>query len=317
MIEKLCQKAWGQMAPSAWKITARIKTGNWVFLIAILLPCARCSWSYYHRHAGHRDEIAEAFGSIGFLYGAPQTDHSGSRVIYLKTTEAGMGIFASDTATGKPQALFEDPDIEYPDVHDGVSPFSPDDTSFAYTFNSRGPAGYLAICEANSGKEIGRKPTPNWNVKEMAWLTPERLVCLGENGSAGAEHLYKLHLLQKQPDGKWLPWTDWFRKWQLTNASSLTVLSTNTFAWVDNHGLRSMNTLTNQITTLFNPKGGGISQMSYSRQTGEFLVTRKGRNDYSLWRLKLSTDKPDDFHKLTSDGDIRDAQWLNGGLGYG
>jgi dipeptidyl aminopeptidase/acylaminoacyl peptidase len=293
-----------------------VRPGAWIFWTVILLATVRGSWQFHQRHAGQRDEIAKAIGSIGFIYGAPQPDQSGSRVFYLSTTDDGVGIFDCDATTGKRRALFDDPGIRNRDLRNCFSLISPDDNLFAYSFDSRLPEGYLSICQTDTGEETARTSTPQWNVTAAAWLTPEMLVFLGEVDQEQAGKLYQLHLLQKQPNGEWQPWTNFFRGLRLVNASCLAAVSTNTFAWVDDQGLCSMNTLSNKVNRLFQPEGKKISQMSYSRQSGEFLITCRERNACTLWRLKLNPKAANGFQHLTSDSDIHDAQWLDGGYAY-
>lgn len=302
------------MAPIARKLAhlAAKRPGIWIAWSVLLVIGARALATHIARSTHHRNEIAEAIGSIGFVYGAPQPDHSGSRVLYLQTTDAGLGVFASDTITGRKQALFEDRTIHYPDVHNRVSPFSPDDSLFAYTLESRSTAGYIAICQADSGKEVARIPAPQWNILDMVWLTPGRLVCMGRPAwQRTARDIDHPRVIEAHSDGKWK-----VRQINLTitNGSCPSAISPGTFAWVDDDGLRTFNIASNRMTTLFKPKGRSISE--YAHSLPGFLVTCREKNGFSLWNLNQKTNGSDQFKRLAGDGDIHNAQWLDDRGGY-
>jgi hypothetical protein len=304
MIERL----WSDMVRWSRKLPASMKSiqpRTWIVLFVALLVGVRVGRELFHRHFGHRDQIVTAIGSIGFLYGTPRPDYSGSRIRYLQSSEEGIGVFDSDTATGTRQTLSEKSFTSYLDC---VSPFSPHDDLIAYTFDSIEPDGYISICRADSGTETARLEAPSWHVFEMAWLNPERLVCRGwvPGGSA-------FHLIQKQPDGRW---KDWSPDLTVTNASCLTALSEDRFAWVDVNGLCAMNFLSGNLDPLFPTQDRPITEFSYSRQTDEFLVTRKEKRGCSLWSSKLNINAPDNSAQLASDQDIQNAQRVNGGKGY-
>ncbi|HZQ45785.1 MAG TPA: hypothetical protein VFC07_02135 [Verrucomicrobiae bacterium] len=279
--------------------------GVWIILIVGLLTIVRGARLIYRSHGGHRGEVATALGSINTIYGTPRSDALGSKVLYLQSSQAGIGLFSADVGSGKKQLLHEKSVMGYIDC---VSPFSPDDALFALVTDSIYDSGYLSICLADSMQELARIQAPQWHVFEIAWLTPEKLVCWGRPGNGAP-----FHFIQKQPDGAWKTWTSDILA---TNASCLTSLSSNAFAWLDANGLCVMNTTSNSVTTVFKTDKRKVGDFSFSPETGEFLVTCRENDLYSLWRFKPGKNTPDEIGQLASDKHIYNARWINGNKGY-
>jgi hypothetical protein len=288
----------------------------WIVLFVALAVVSRESPRFYRRHVGHRAEIAEAIGSIGFFYGPPQPDHSGSRVFYLRTSEKGLGLFNLEVGSGKATLLgeWEPPGIIKVLRGQGLLPLSPDDR-FLPVVNSRDAFRVaLTLCEAESGKELARMEVPGWTVAEGAWLTPARLAWLTHEPLVGGKPTaYRLHLTEQQPDGRW---ADRTARPALTNASCLCGVSDDTVAWLDTRGICTMDFASNSVATLFSPEGKRITGINHSRERRQFLVTCREKDGYSLWRLELKANGPGDFSQLTWDSEIRSAQWVNWGQGY-
>jgi hypothetical protein len=329
MIEKLGIRAWQTLLPVATKLAGRMKgvrPGIWVALAVALLIGARGIGLYqeYLRQEHlrpHNEKIAEGIGSSKYVFwyqiNAPQVNHAGSRIIYLQTSKNGIGVFAHDFAGGKDTLLHEETLFEKNPVYVGLdsshrhlSSFSPDDDLFACAFNNflpwqPEPVGYITIYQADTGKEVAQIKTPDWDATGMAWLTSDKLVWIGLG-----KHL---HMFQKMANGKW---GDTCLSRELSNASCLATLSSNTVAWLDTNGICAMNMDSKNVVILFQPQAKQISEFSYCQQTDEFLVTLQENNGYSLWSLNLHTDTTNNLVYQTSNQTIQDAQWVNNGKGY-
>jgi hypothetical protein len=318
MLEQLSRKTWSRLEPAARKLALRIKSVRpavWIVLLVVLAIVSRESSRFYRRHGSHRSEIADAIGSIGFFYGAPQPDHSGSRVWYLRTSEKGLGLFACEVASGKLTLLKEWEQVGIRSLRGHrLLPISPDDRFLPLTISINASPGASAILEADSGKELARLEAPGLAVAEGAWMTPERLAWLSWGSSpAGTPAVFQLHLAERQPDGRW---TDRSAGPPLTHANYLAGLSDDTVAWTDGSGVYTMPLASNSIATLFQPQGNRIIKMDYCRRTRQFLLTCRKDSTSSLWCLELKTNAPSDSRQLTSDKDIQSAQWINDGKGY-
>jgi hypothetical protein len=292
-----------------------VRPGVWIILIVMLLAARRELTGFYGQHGQHRDEIADSIGSIGFFYGPPQADHSNCRVWYLRTSEKGLGLFTRELASGKPTLLQEWETSGASSLRgQSLLPLSPDDRFLPLVVSINAARGALAICEADSGKELIRIKEAGWTVLDSAWLTPERLAWLRTKpGGPGQPPVLQLHLTQRQPDGEW---ADMLSRVRLTNASCLTALSSNTIGWMDGNGVYALDLASLRVATLWSAQGNQISGVDYCRETRQFLVTCRDKSGFSLWRLEPGTDAPDDFSQLTSDQNIQSAQWMNHGEGY-
>lgn len=319
MIEKWCKTAWNGLSPSVRKLSRLakgIQAGVWIILLVAFWFGTRTVKGIYERYASDRNDIANAVGSTRYFFGLPHPDPNGSRILYLGTSEAGFAVTAVALADGKPKILHEWRGENSVDSHDQVSSFSPGGSLLAYYYKGASDE-YVAICDALTGKEAGRTRTRSWNVTDMAWLTPEKLVCVGRNGwkkekgwkrAWPLDHVYLVEKVNNQ----------WKHRsvMPLVNSSGLEVLSDDTVARVDARGICAVNIISNSVAVLFAPRGRSVAQFDYCEQSRQFLVTCKEKEGYSLWRLRLNTNAPDGFTRLTQDDDIRSAKWLNAGKGW-
>lgn len=318
MIEQWCRKSWNRLEPAARQEAARLRQarpGVWVALLVAAAVASRELPRLYQRHVGHRKELAEAIGGIGFFYGPPQPDHSGSRVLYLRTSERGLGLFTYELASGKRTLLKEWEQVGIRSLRgQRLLPLSPDDRFLPLTISINAAPGALVICETDFGKELARIEAPGMVVAETAWLTPERLAWLSWGSLApGKRAVFQFHVAERQPDGTW---TDRNAGGALTHAFCLAGLSEDTVAWMAGDGVYARSLVSTSTATLFHPEGNRIIKMDYCRQTRQFLLTCLKDSTFSLWRLELKTNAPSDCRQLASDSNIQSAQWINEGRGY-
>lgn len=285
MVEKLLARAWRRILPSGRRAGIwmnRIEPRVWVLLIVAVLAGVRVGSEFLPRIFSHRNEIAKAIGSAGHVFGYPQVDSSGSKMIYLKNAEQGFNIILQDIASGKNRVLRELPKVDFIDSHNQISPFSPDNNLFAYALVTTWGGKYLGICDVNTGEEIARLETRQ-NVNDMVWLTPTRLIWLGREGWGRSGEGFRLHLVEKQTGGKWEQ-----RDFApiLNDAGSLMAISANVLGWIDEDGLKLLNVTNNETAAfIFNEKR--IVAGDFAKKTGWLLATCKEEANYSLWRLKV------------------------------
>jgi len=223
----------------------------------------------------HRQEIAEAFGSVGNLYGTPQASQFGDRITFIQTTTNGIGVFVCDTATRQRQIAFEEKAGENGGRQDlAIWPWSPDGRLFLYTRKN------IVICQGETGAELAKVSVGNESVKALTWLTPDEFAYVSPAGN--------LHLVNRQRGNNW-------QSSQLAdvkfNSSSLTALSTNTIAWNRNDGIYAMNLESNATTQIYKvPAGQILDAFAFSRTNGKFLLKlrpAKEANEASLCQLRL------------------------------
>ena len=172
-----------------------LTAGVWVSLLVVSLVGGRELRLWSQRPAEER-ALAQAYGDTSLFYGAPQSDRTGEHLTFVKTTDVGFGVFLCDTATGQKQDVrvpTGEHDLDYPFFRVWpllrVWPWSPDDSSFAYSDNK-----WLFICDGQTGQSTARSelPTP---VSSLTWLNPESIRCMAADG--------KLYQMDRQRDGTW------------------------------------------------------------------------------------------------------------------
>ena len=217
----------------------------------------------------HRHEIAEAFGSVGFLYGTPQPSQSGDRVAFVQTTANGIGIFICDTATGRKQLAFEENGSEKNGEQDlFVWPWSPDDKLLVYSRRK------IVLCRSDTGAALTEVDTGQLPVRELAWLTPDAFAYSTAEGG--------LSLVRRQPDGAW-------QSTNLANigaGSSLAALSPNIVAWCVSNSIYTMNVDSQGLTIHYRaPQGQDVASFVFSRSDGTFLMDVAGSAQAALYRM--------------------------------
>ena len=199
-----------------WRRTAFLRSGVGLVCVVVALVGLRLLWVQLQRPA-HRQEITEAFGSVSLFYGTQQFNHDGSLFTYTSTSDRGYGLFLCVTATGRKQLIheelvqgqFKSPFAFY------AWPWSPDDSAFIYSLHDQ-----LVIRLVDTSKPSAQITAGEDAVSDLIWLTPAKFAYL----SFGTN----LCCVERQADGEW-------QQHELLHGNemaSLTVLDTNTVAWL-------------------------------------------------------------------------------------
>ena len=248
-------------------------SGFLITALVVVLVGARFLW-LWSNHSRY-DKIADAFGSVGYLYGAPQSSRSGDQITFVQTSPNGVGVWLCDTATGRKQLVAEENGREkeyYQDV--AVWPWSPDDRLFVHTRND------LSICLGDTGDEVARFKMGNQPVDALAWLTPRSFAYASPNGN--------LHLVSRQKGTNW-------QQSQLAGvkvrSASFTALSSNTVAWNQANCIMAMDLDSKAVARLYQVSAGQtLDAFDYSKDTGKFLLKLRQANQVSLWQLMPGND---------------------------
>src|ERR1035441_6418505 len=160
MVEQWYQRVRRGLAPVAERTAARIRRlrpGTWTGLLVVAALACREGSILCRRLAGHRAEIADAIGSVGFFYGPPQPNRPGSQVLYLRTSEKGLSLYVCDVASGEKTRLKE---WEAPQVRSmrgqALLPLSPDERYLPLVFSVQASPGALVIGDIASMTELIR-----------------------------------------------------------------------------------------------------------------------------------------------------------------
>jgi hypothetical protein len=213
-----------------WRWTRVIPTSIWIIIAVVSLVGGRWFRVETGRPA-HRQEIADAFGSVSLFNGGPEMNHDGSQITYVATGDQGFAVFLCDPASGKKQTVMVANEDTLP-IH--AWPWSPDDNAFIYSTRSN-----LFICQAagingSNSASIDANEASNviWlNPLEFAWLEGET-ICYAK----------------KATDGQWTVQ----RLSHQGRISSLTAIDTHTIAWLQENLICRLN-LADDLTGTNNP----------------------------------------------------------------
>lgn len=208
-----------QFGSRLWSRTAFLRTGAGLTVLALAIVGLRWLWIQVQRPA-YVAENAAAYGSLRTFYGPAQMNHDGSRFIFVATADdRGRALFLGDTATGTKQQIIDDTQgvRAWNDDYDvQAGPWSPDDSCFLCCVSNR-----LMVCPADAKRESAVIDTGP--LSEAVWLTPTKFAYVTDQT--------KLCVGQKRADGQWE------HKIVLRQAvplASLTAISSNTVAWLEN-----------------------------------------------------------------------------------
>ncbi len=275
-----------------------MSTGCWIAILVVAMVGGRRLWVMAEN--SKRDEIATAFGRASLPSGTPQPSHDGKRITFVQVGDTGLGVFLYDLTTGLKQLVYQKGAQQNIFLNLGIWPWSPDDRFFIYT------AEDLVVCEADTGKEMGRFSTDGFNnVAGLVWLSTGRFVYVNWQGN--------LRLIQNQ-NGQW-------EEMPITGAEKigtkcLSALSKDTIAWQKGNRIWTLNIDSNLAAILFELKTGKLNSFSYSQETGQFLLSSTENGTDSLWQLTPANTSALNIVKIASNPSIHDVAWIAGSNGF-
>ncbi len=316
-----------------------IPTGAWVAALVVLLVGGQVLWKVA-RHPAHLDAIAGEFGNLGYMVknegvwknGKMQLNHAGTKIVFCRSSEKGVGVFLADVADGQSKMVFEEREMCFGQGPHGALkayPWSPDDRRFVYGHQGPGApnADYdrpnetvLSVYNADTGMEEAALSIPYGQVAELDWLTPDAFV------SASGVNGQDFYLAERQTDGQW-KLKPLNKPAVGTNAPadefhSLAAVSSDTVAWLQGNSVWTMNVASGTIGKLVElplTTRRIYTSFDYSRETRQFLISCIDTKADTLWRLPL--DDPQglkqiaSMKKRTHNNTWNDAVWIAGGKG--
>jgi hypothetical protein len=297
----------------------------WVLGLVILLAGAQPFLNFLRRPAHLYAPALECAAAADF-YCLPTVDRSGGRVAFWQNTESGMGIFLYDSATGKSHLVqafalgsFKERTTAPDPRRSCLLPWSPDDTTFAFTRNvgvMEDNVQQMLLCHAATGEVevlpmavITRNPTAN---SFFAWLTADSFVYVDENGN--------WHRVQRSGAR---PWEDTI--WAAVSPAQgapvfLAAISTNQVVWRQNNTLWTLEVGAAGTPRLFyefnTNKLGVVTGISFSPATDQFLLSCQTKEVETLWALPAGEEVPGNPVLLQTSWSIRNAVPVNDGKGY-
>ena len=150
---------------------------------AVLCACV-IGWARLHAWAvlpQHLDAMLDETYFHGEILTPPVENHAGTALLYVRTLEAGAGLFLVNLATLERNQIDVGKFAERERDRAGsvkLFGWSPGDEYFAYSTIQTGSAStHLVICDGNSGREINSFESPQ-PVEMAAWLTASSMVLL-------------------------------------------------------------------------------------------------------------------------------------------
>jgi len=280
--------------PRAWlrQRASVIPAGLWVVMVVVALVFWRyCSVSGMGMHLR---EITAAYGSTGLFYGVPQSDPAGKRITFCQMSDKGIGVFLLNVATGQKHLVHEKLPLDDVWQNLDVWPWSPDGKLFIYTHKN------IFVCAADTGDVVATLPVEGRNgVATLTWLNPTTFAYVSVERN--------IHLIQQQRGGRWKEMPIGIR----VGSTGLTSLSNNTIAWQKGNRIWSLNLASRVASLVFESRTNHLAGFSYSKETGEFLLSCLDNGVDSLWRLTNALSSPIPV-QVAVQSPVRNAVWANG-----
>jgi dipeptidyl aminopeptidase/acylaminoacyl peptidase len=289
--------------------------GIWILAAVIIVIGMQWVWGRPRLPSDIKTVVKE-LSSAKIIEKAPIANHAGTWVCVPHTTEKGIGVVFVNVKSQDEVVLQECASSDYQPSRLNLLGWSPDDTLFAYTWGD-----VLHFCNGITGRELGSISLTN-RIQSLSWLSSESCAYIDE--------ISQLHLVQLNNG----IWSESWRKplasdngpsrspaTLSTNMSrSLVTLSTNIVAWQTDHHIWQVDVASGETTQLFAGGTNRITNISFSKSAGAFLVTETTTNRRQtsiLGRVTIGADgSTAEFEEWTRGPSILNAQWINHGKGY-
>lgn len=242
----------------------------------------------------HLEQIARAHGYVGLIYGVPCANPDGTKLAYSQMDEGGIGVFLLDLKSGHKELVHEKVSTDDWFQNLDVWPWSPDGKYFIYTHTN------LFVCNGTTGKVAEELPVEGVNgVASLAWLSPTSFVYVSKAGN-----------LHQIADGGDQHWRELEGKNIKAGADDLTAISTDTICWRKGDYLWSLNLASDTAEVLFHARTNRLTDFSYARLSGKFLVNCAGKEGSTLRRMILDDGALEDYEAPSELPPAHSVHWL-------
>src|SRR5665213_906017 len=114
---------------------ARIFPGIWIVAAVMIFFTAHLVWRQA-KNPRNIELMAKAFSSINIIQKPAVMNHDGSLIGLIHTTERGVGVFLENVKKKTEQKICEVKDLDYSPSSAAVFGWSPDDNTFAFSWNN-------------------------------------------------------------------------------------------------------------------------------------------------------------------------------------
>ena len=234
-----------------------------------------------------------------------------TRLVYCRDTEAGVGLYFCDTATGKSKLVADQKQSTWQRF--SMLGWSPDDSLFAYAFpsNPERREEDIVICSGDFGEEVSRIPV-DANLYELTWLTPRLFAYSTGSGR-------DLYVFEKTNTNSWIKKGE-FKGIGRKKLECLIGLSDNLVAWKDDEDLCVLQIDSGFLQRVWKSSGAtntALDDFTYSRSDKEFLLNCSDSRGRFLKRFILGAGSGNSADRLGPERDsVRHAKWTKCGPRY-
>jgi predicted esterase len=244
----------------------------------------------------HWLEIATELGSVphkGNLH--PNLDGTG--LFYDRGTEAGVGVFFWDAATGQSKFLFEKKEPDFDDWRDRMLAWSPDYNLFACIVRANlgpgKPSAEMVLYDGNTGDVATKIPSDRlvW-YSQFAWLSPRSFAYSSRNQS--------LVVYEQQSNGAWAQAHFFEQPIASKNWLGLTGLSSQSVMWRDGDDVWMFDFQSNSSSKIWQAPTNTTLESFGVTETGNVLLKCSDREGHASLLVDPSKGKPDSSHSVLS-----------------
>jgi hypothetical protein len=253
------------------KRDASYKPGLWLAILVVFLVGG---WRFgVVAGSRHLLAVATEAGSVGQFRGNLFANVTGSRLIFSRETETGVGTFFCETSGGKTKLLFEHPEKGF-ELILGMISWAPDDSLFACNVqsgeNSTHPKDEIILYDGTSGEVVQKIPANGyvWGSK-FIWLSPRSF--------AFSTYNQAWLVFDKESDGTWVQ-TQTAKRFagdeskNLLEISNLTATSAHSIAWQQGDGIWTHDFVSDSTQRIWESTTNKLESFTYQAATGDCLL---------------------------------------------
>ncbi len=264
--------------------------------------------------------ILSEFGTVKKVIDVPRPNHAGTKLVYGQDSPEGLQVCLYDLATGGSKILFEQSEKEFKSWNFRVLGWSPDDKYFAYyCLPGENKAKQVVICDGDSGATVGEVRIGS--IASGTWLSSQAIVGVGIQGDG------TLYETKRQGDVPWAAYHWALHQYKTAivpqfnreaTVSGITAYKDGTAVWAQGGAIWICDPLAAAPRIFLQLTNSPIFNLSYSPQTGKFLLFRVDRNDDVLSSYDPGTGELSDLERANHHllNGFTYQTWVNGGEGY-
>lgn len=297
-------------------------TGLWLSVIMVVFVVGWRLLVVARDYTSHWREIAAELGSLPQFVQDLSPNSAGTRLIYCRTAEKGVGIYFCDTGSNQSKLLCEQDEKGYSWQRYCVLGWSPGDKLFAYALPLKThPADQpwmrneeIVVCDGLTGETVTNLGA-NPNLYQLAWLSARSFVY-------STDFNYSLRKLEQKPDGQWVV-RQIYENFTTNKMENLTAIADESVAWQESGNIWTLDFQSSQITKIWDSETNQIQlvDFTYSRDTGEYLLNCWDAKGQFLIRFSPATGEkinmgrigsPQDFVSAVQKIDHQPEGWVGG-----